>query len=81
MDENARPTVADYIALAPSDAEWAARAVAPYAAMTPAERLLQLSILNGWMDSLLAGRMPEREDGELPFWMLWKDPSLGGRPR
>lgn len=81
MSEGPPPTVADYIAMAPTDAAWAARAAAPYAAMTPAERLRQLSILNGWMDALLNGRMPEREDGELPFWMLWKDPTLGGRPR
>ena len=74
------PRVAAYIAAAPSDDEWARRAVEPYAHMTPAERLRALSVLNGWVDAMLAGRLPETEDGELPFWMHWKDPSLG-RPR
>ena len=74
------PAVAAYIALAPSDAEWARKAVAPYANMTPEERLRAQSVLNGWMDALLGGRLPETEDGELPFWMHWKDPSLA-RPR
>lgn len=75
-----REEVSRYCSLAPDDASWARRAVAPYAAMTPEERLRALSVLNGWMDVLLAGRAPEREDGEKPFWMHWKDPALG-RPR
>ena len=74
------PDVAAYEALAPDDAAWARRAVEPYAAMSPGERLRALAALNGWMDSLLAGRAPETEDGERPFWMHWKDPQLG-RPR
>ena len=74
------PRVAACIAAAPSDDEWARRAVEPYAHMTPAERLQALSVLNGWVDSMLGGRLPETEDGEFPFWMHWKDPSLG-RPR
>ena len=73
-------SVAEFIALAPGDAEWARRAVEPYGNMTPAERLRALSALNGWMDRMLAGRLPEREDGEHPFWMHWKDPLLA-RPR
>jgi len=73
-------TVAEFIALAPDDAEWARRAVEPFRDMSPAERLQALSVLNGWMDEMLNGRIAEREDGELPFWMLWKDP-LRVRPR
>ncbi len=80
MSEKPSPEVAAYIALAPDDAEWARRAVEPYASMTPAERLRALAVLNSWVDFLLAGRMPETEDGERPFWMHWKDPGLG-RPR
>ena len=80
MDEIPLRTVAEFIALAPSDAEWARRAVEPYRDMTPEERLRALSVLNGWMDEMLDGRIAEREDGELPFWMLWKDP-LRARPR
>jgi hypothetical protein len=72
--------VARYISLAPDDAEWARRAVAPYVDMTPEERLEALSALNGWIDAILGGRMPETKDGELPFFMHWRDPSLG-RPR
>lgn len=74
------PRVAAYLAAAPDDAAWAGRAVAPYARMTPAERLRALAALNGWVDALLAGRLPETGDGERPFWMHWKDASLG-RPR
>jgi hypothetical protein len=80
MSRESRPAVAAYEALSPDDAEWARRAVAPYGSMSPSERLRALAALNGWMDALLAGRPPEREDGERPFWMHWQDPSLG-RPR
>jgi hypothetical protein len=80
MVDASRSAVAAYEALAPTDAEWARRAVEPYSAMSPAERLRALAALNGWMDALLAGRTPEAEDGERPFWRHWKDPSLG-RPR
>lgn len=52
----------------------------PYASMTVEERMRALSALNGWIDAMLAGRLPETEDGEHPFWMHWKDPALG-RPR
>ncbi len=69
--------VARYMALAPDDATWARAAVEPYATMTPEERLDALAALNGWMDFLLAGRPPETEDGERPFWMLWRNPGLG----
>jgi len=69
-----------YAALAPDDAEWARRAVEPYAALTAVERLRALAALNAWMDALLAGRPPETVDGERAFWMHWRDPSLG-RPR
>lgn len=77
MGTDARLDVSRYESLAPGDAEWARRAVEPYAAMSPAERLRALAALNGWVDALLSGRAPEREDGERPFWMHWKDPSLG----
>jgi len=80
MDSGIDPAVARYLALAPGDAEWARRAVAPYAGMTPAERLRALAALNGWVDALLAGRAPERADGERPFWRHWRDADLG-RPR
>jgi hypothetical protein len=80
VDGDSAPTVAAYEALAPGDAEWARRAVEPYARMTPSERLRALAALNGWVDSLLGGRAPEDADGERPFWMHWRDPSLG-RPR
>jgi len=73
-------SVAEFIALAPDDREWARRAVEPYRDLSPAERLRALSILNGWMDQVLAGRPPVREDGEPPFWMLWSDP-LGASAR
>jgi hypothetical protein len=65
-------SVAEWIALAPSDAEQARRAVAPYADMTPTERLRALAALNGWLDAVLGGRLPERADGEGPFWMYWR---------
>jgi hypothetical protein len=80
MDPDPRDAVAAWIALAPDDAAWARKAVAPYARLTPAERLRALAVLNGWMDAILAGRLPETGDGERPFWMHWRDPSLG-RPR
>ena len=77
MESDPGGAVAAWIALAPDDAAWARRVVEPYAAMSPAERLRALAALNGWGDTLLAGRDPERADGERPFWMHWKDPSLG----
>ncbi|MCK6479843.1 MAG: hypothetical protein L6R43_06765 [Planctomycetes bacterium] len=77
--DRVRETAA-WCALAPTDAEWARRAVEPYASMTVEERMRALSALNGWIDAMLAGRLPETEDGEHPFWMHWKDPALG-RPR
>jgi hypothetical protein len=73
--DRVRETAA-YCALAPTDAEWALKAVEPYRDMTPLERLRSLAVINGWMDAMLAGRAPEREDGEHPFWMHWKDPLL-----
>ena len=79
MSEPRAPDVSAFVAAAPGDAEWARRAVEPYAGMAPADRLRALSALNAWIDALLAGRLPEREDGERPFWMHWKDPALGGR--
>jgi len=82
MSEDRIRETAEYCALAPTDAEWAERAVAPYRDMTVEKRMQALSVLNGWVDAMLAGRMPEREDGEHPFWMHWKDPMLAvqGRP-
>ena len=77
MSEERAPSVAAYEALAPGDAAWARRAVEPYAAMSPDERFRSLAAVNGWADSLLAGRTPEAADGEHPFWMHWRDPSLG----
>lgn len=64
----------------PSDEEWAEREASRHSAMTPAERLRSLAALNAAMDRILGGRLPEREDGERPFWMHWRDPALG-RPR
>lgn len=80
MSDERYLTVEEYCALAPTDAEWALKAVEPYAAMTVEERMHALSILNARIDVMLNGRMPETEDGEHPFWMHWKDPLLG-RPR
>ena len=71
------PTVAEYLSRIPDEWESAARSVAPYAAMTPAERLQELATFNGWVDVLLAGRLPEEADGEQPFWRHWMDPGLG----
>lgn len=73
-------TVAELMTPAITDAESARRAVEPYRNMTPSERLQAQSVLNARLDVLLAGRMPERDDGEPPFWMLWQDP-LGARRR
>ena len=80
MSAGSDAAVEAYEALAPDDASRARRAVEPYAGMSPADRLRALAALNGWMDSLLAGRAPETVDGERPYWKHWKDPSLG-RPR
>jgi len=80
MDSPPNITVAEYMAMAPSDAAWARKAVEPYRGMTPAERFRELAILNAMMDALLDGRPPCTVDGERPFWMHWQDPSLG-RPR
>lgn len=80
MDESSLRTVAELLSRDPKDAEWARRVVAPFRNMTPCERLQAQSVLNRWAEELLDGRTPEREDGELPFWMLWKDP-LRARPR
>lgn len=71
---------ARYMAMAPDDATWAREAVRPYLHMTPEERIQELVRLNAVMDALLAGRMPEREDGEMPFWKLWRGDHLA-RPR
>ena len=80
MSEDTRADVAAYMALAPDDAAWARRAVEPYTAMTPWERLQALAVLNSQVDAMLRGRLPETEDGEGPFWKRWKDP-LHGRTR
>jgi hypothetical protein len=66
-----------FIEMAPSDTAWAQAAVRPYRDMTPGERLQELARLNAVMDTLLAGREPEREDGEMPFWRLWRGENLG----
>ncbi|MCU0725904.1 MAG: hypothetical protein MUE73_08970 [Planctomycetes bacterium] len=76
-DEIPERSVAEWMALAPSDAEQASRAVAPYADMTPAERLRALAALNGWLDAILGSRLPSRADGEAPFWMFWKGLARG----
>jgi hypothetical protein len=62
---------------APTDEETARRSVAPYLEMTPAERLEVFGSLLADMDVLLAGRMPVEAPEDPPFWMRWKDPSIG----
>jgi hypothetical protein len=76
-DEIPERSTAEWVAMAASDAEQARRAVAPYAGMTPAERLRALASLNGWLDAVLGDRLPSRVDGEPPFWMVWKGLARG----
>jgi hypothetical protein len=65
-------TVEEYLKRVPDDETWAIEATRPYRAMSPSERLHELSILNGWMDSILGDRTPTLTDGEPPFWRLWR---------
>jgi hypothetical protein len=69
-------TTAEYLAHAPSDAEWAKRESERYRHLTPDQRFDVLTSLLQLMDELLAGRKPMPEPG-LPFWRHWSDPELG----
>jgi hypothetical protein len=62
----------EYLERIPDDESWAREATEPYRTMSPAERLRELSILNGWMDAILGDRAPELTDGEPPFWQIWR---------
>jgi len=61
----------------PTDEETARKSVAPYLDLTPVERLEVLASLLHDMDVLLNGRMPVEAPEDPPFWMRWKDPSIG----
>ncbi len=61
----------------PTDEETAERAIAATRHMTPDERWELLRWLLDGMDALLEGRKPFRPEEDPPFWMRWKDPTLG----
>lgn len=72
----ADPSLKEYLAKAPGEADAIRAAVDALRHLTPDERL---QALDRWMEEILAvlgGRAPAEEPG-LPFWRHWKDPSLG----
>ena len=72
-----RVSLDEYLESAPDDDEWAREEAERHADMTPAERFVAMSLLGAWMDTILADRVPTTQDGEPPFWQLWKDPRRG----
>ena len=72
-----RVSLDEYLESVPGDDEWAREEADRHAGMTPTERFRELSLLGAWMDTILADRLPTTLDGELPFWLHWKDPLRG----
>ena len=77
---NAVMDVSEYLARTPTNKESARAAVEPYRDMTPAQRWQALEDLLKAVQGFLGDREPLRPKEDPPFWMRWKDPSVG-RPR
>ena len=69
--------MSEYLANTPTDVESARAAVEPYRNMTPAERWEALEELLKAVEGFLGDRPLLRPDEDPPFWMRWKDPSIG----
>ena len=72
----AEPSLKEYLAKVPGDADAVRAAIDALRHLTPDERLRALDL---WMEEILAvlgDRKPAAEPG-LPFWRHWEDPSLG----
>ncbi len=73
----AEPPPRSALPFVPTDEETAERAVALTRDMSPEERWELFRWLLDGMDGFLDGREPFRPEEDPPFWMRWKDPSLG----
>jgi len=69
--------VREYLAKTPTDVESARAAVEPYRDMTPAQRWEALEELLKAVEGFLGDRPVLRPAEDPPFWMRWKDPSIG----
>ena len=67
----------EYLARTPTDAESARAAVEPYRNMTPSQRWEAMEELLKALEGFLGERELVRPEEDPPFWMRWKDPSVG----
>jgi hypothetical protein len=75
MENPVDPLLEEYLAKTPGETEWVERLARRYRGMTAQDRLNELAELLRWMDAILGGRRPHRDEPR-PLWFDPQDPLL-----